>query len=254
VATDRAGVALALLAPWTAFAQAEHGGTPEHDTAAPLHEMRWGYESLTLVDELELAPMAPGAPVSLEAIGWYGGDKDRLWTRLEGEQATNAADGELEVHAMYGRLVTPWWDAVGGLRLQGQRKDGSGDLRGHVVLGVIGLAPLRFEVEPELFVSFDGDVSGRFRASYQFLLTQRWIVEPEAEVNAAVQEVARWGTGGGLNDVSAALRMRYELRRELGPYIGARWLARAGRTAELAQASGQPATEASLVAGVRLWR
>jgi copper resistance protein B len=254
VATDRAGVALALLAPWTAFAQAEDGATPEHDTAAPLHEMRWGYESLTLVDELEHAPMAPGAPVSLEAIGWYGGDENRLWTRLEGEQATSAADGELELHAMYGRLVGPWWDAVGGVRLQGQRSDGAGDVRGHVVLGLIGLAPLRFEVEPELFVSFGGDVSGRLRASYQFLVTQRWIVEPEAELNAAVQEVPEWGVGGGLNDVSTALRLRYEIRREFGPYFGVRWLARAGRTAELAHLSRQEATEASVVAGVRLWR
>jgi copper resistance protein B len=238
---------LPLMVPATALAEDPAIGDPRH-------EMSWGFESLTLLDELEVSPIVEGTPISVEAIGWYGGAKDRLWTRLEGEEQTSSLDGEVEAHLMYGRLVSAWWDAVAGVRLQGRWGEDEAFARPHLVVGLVGLAPLRFEAEPEVFVSFDGDISARLRGSYDLLITQRLVAEPEAELNFAAQKVPEWGIGNGLNDLSLELRIRYEIRRELGPYLGVVWLGRFGSTADLARAAGNRVRETTLVAGVRLWR
>jgi hypothetical protein len=53
-----------------------------------LEMMDWGRGSLILVDKAEYVLAAEGRPIELDAVGWYGGDYDRLWFRAEGEQLT----------------------------------------------------------------------------------------------------------------------------------------------------------------------
>jgi copper resistance protein B len=55
--------------------------------------------------------------------------------------------------------------------------------------------------------------------------------------------------GSGLSDIEAGLRLRYEIRRELAPYIGVHWVRRFGETADLAADD----SETRFVAGVRVW-
>lgn len=217
------------------------------------HMMSWQPTSLILVDELELAVGAEGRPVDLQALGWYGGAYNRLWFRAEGEQSTTTSDGYIEGHLYYGRLVSPFWDAVVGTRVDGQWGNG-GDARAHLAVGLIGLAPLRFEVSPTLFVSQKGDVSFRLRAEYALLVTQRIALDPEVEVNAAVQEAEKWNVGAGINDLELSARLRYIIVREFSPYVGILWVRRFGATADLAEQDGEPVSELAVVLGVRVWR
>ena len=215
--------------------------------------MSWGTGSLILFDKLEYAPQAAGRPVSLDAVGWYGGAYDRLWFRAEGEQLTTQSVGEAEAQLFYGRLITPYWDALAGVRVD-QRWGGESGTRVHLAAGLTGLAPLRFEFSPTLFLSQDGDLSARLEAEYQVLITQRLVAAPEIELNAALQDVPGWGLGRGLNDVELGLRLRYEIVREVAPYVGVSWLRRVGGTADWARAEGEAASETLIVVGVRLWR
>jgi len=64
--------------------------------------------SFILFDQLEYAPAPSEQPISLEATGWIGGDINRLWLRAEGEQSTLEREGETELEALYGRLITPF--------------------------------------------------------------------------------------------------------------------------------------------------
>ena len=122
------------------------------------------------------------------------------------------------------------------------------------MVGLEGLAPYFFEVEPALFVSYKGDVSARFTGSYDLLLTQRLVAQPRLETNVAVQRVEDWGVGAGLNDIELGLRLRYEIRREIAPYVGVNWTQRYGAAADFARAEGGSASEANVVFGIRLWR
>jgi copper resistance protein B len=141
---------------------------------------------------------------------------------------------------------------VGGRyqRVSDKRSDHS---RGFGVLGVQGLAPYWFNIEPALFISQDGDVSARLEAEYELLLTQRLIAQPRLEVNVAAQEVKKFGVGQGFNDVELGLRLRYEIRRQFAPYIGVSWTRLLGDTADLARQEGSQVDNLAFVVGVRIW-
>lgn len=217
------------------------------------HMMAWGTGSLILFDQLEYAPGGDGRPLSLDATGWYGGAKNRIWIRAEGEHLTSEGTGEGEVQLSYGRLVTAYFDALAGVRVDQQWGDAS-PTRAHFAAGLQGLAPLRFEFSPTLFVSQDGDLSARLEAEYQLLITQRLVATPEIELNAALQEVPEWGVGSGLNDYELGLRLRYEIKREFAPYVGLSWTRRVGGSADFAREEGEGVSEGVLVAGIRVWR
>lgn len=210
--------------------------------------------SLALLDLFEVAPAAEGVPARLEGFYRIGNDYARVWLKAEGEGLVAEAVGEAEAQALYSRLVSPYFEAQAGLRLDTEFGEGDVRARPQLAIGLEGLVPYWFEVEPALFVSYKGDLSARFEGSYDLLVTQRLVLQPEGEVNLALQEVEDWGVGSGLNDVEVGLRLRYEIRREVAPYIGVSWLNRFGGAADFARAEGERTSEALLVFGVRLWR
>jgi len=61
------------------------------------------------------------------------------------------------------------------------------------------------------------------------------------------------GIMSGLSDAQLALRLRYEIRREVAPYVGIAWIRRFGQTADLVRASGEDPNDLQVLAGVRIW-
>lgn len=210
--------------------------------------------SLLLLDRFEVAPAAGDVPVRLEGFYRVGTDFTRFYLAGEAEGLAAEREGEAEVQALYSRLVTAYFEARAGLRLDVAFGEEDVRTRPHLVLGLEGLAPYWFEVEPAVFVSAAGDVSARFEGSYDLLVTQRLVLQPDAEVNVALQEVEDWGVGSGVNDIEVGLRLRYEIVREVAPYVGVAWANRFGAAADFARAAGEPASETLFVFGIRLWR
>src|SRR3546814_11538529 len=89
--------------------------------------------------------------------------------------------------------------------------------RAYGVIGLQGLAPQFFEVDSAIFVSNKGDVSVRFEAEYELLITQRLVLQPSAELDMAVQEVSELGIGSGPSSIELGLRLRYEITRGFAP-------------------------------------
>ncbi|WP_217704266.1 copper resistance protein B [Piscinibacter koreensis] len=183
--------------------------------------------------------------------GWVGGDYNRLWAYAEGTKPYNSKLEGVDLQLLYGRLVAPFWDVQAGVRYAKPRPEAPG--RSYAVFGVQGMAPYRFEVQAAAFVSERGNVSARAELEYELLLTQRWVLQPRLATNIALQKVREQGIGRGLNDVEMGLRLRYEIRREFGPYVGASWQRSYGGTAQFARNRGEDIGGWSLVAGVRAW-
>ncbi len=217
------------------------------------HSMDWGRATFLLAEVLEYAPGAADRPVRYDLLGWTGGASNRLWAKAEGEHGTRSGSGRSEFQLLYGRLLTPWWDGQLGLKLDARYGEGRTRTRTSLAVGIQGLAPGWFEVEPTLFVSQDGDVSASLKASYDLLITQRLVLQPRLETSLAVQKVSKFGVGSGLNDADLGFRLRYEFRREIAPYVGVSWQRSFAGTAELARAAGEVTSERSLVAGMRVW-
>ncbi len=191
--------------------------------------------------------------LSWDVQGWLGTDYDKLWLKTEGDRRVSGrSGGEFELQLLYSRLIAPFWDLQIGARYDETYGRGPDASRFFAVIGFQGTAPYRFEMEPALFVSDQGDVSARLTTTRDVLLTQRLVIQPRVEINAAIQEVRKFGVGSGVNDFRLGLRLRYEFRRELAPYVGMSWVRRLGATESLASNAGDPIDELSFLAGVRL--
>ncbi len=185
--------------------------------------------------------------------GWRGTDYNKLWVKFEGDHEPTTSVGALELQTLYSHSVSAFWDVQLGGRYDRFYSPGLVNDRFLAVIGFQGLAPYWFDMEPALFVSDRGDVSARLTATYDLLFTQRLILQPRLEMNAALSAAPQFGVGKGLNDVQLGLRLRYEIRREFAPYIGMAWQRQFGATADLARAGGEAVSNVSLIAGLRWW-
>ena len=170
--------------------------------------------------------------VAWDGQAWYGGDYERVWIKTIGEYSEAEDKFEnAEIQLLYSRLLGYYWDLQGGVRFD----PAPSPERFYGVIGLQGLAPGYFEVDLQGFVSERGDLSARFEAEYDILITQRLVLQPKFETNVAAQRVRELGVGSGINDIELGLRLRYELAREFAPYVGVSWDRKVGQTARLAR-------------------
>jgi copper resistance protein B len=209
--------------------------------------------SFVLFDLLEYESNRGAGNLRWDMVGWRGTDYNRFWFKSEGRQSVGERTGEIELQALYGRLIAPYFDFQVGVRVDNRWRRGRNASRVLAVVGLQGLAQYRFEIEPALFISYKGDVSARLTATKDFLLTQKAILQGRFETNVAAQKVEKFGIGSGLNDVGLGLRLRYEIRREFAPYIGVSWSRSFGQTADFARREGEATNRLSIVGGARIW-
>ncbi len=180
---------------------------------------------------------------------WIGGDINRFTLKSEGEGTFGKPLEQAEVQALYSRALDPYWNLQAGVRYDFKPNPS----RTYATVGIEGLAPGWFEVEGALFLSDKGDVLGRAEGYYDQRITNWFVLQPRVEANFSAQDVPETGTGSGLTDLEAGLRLRYEGRREFAPYIGVSWERQFGDTARYARARGDSTGGFSFVAGVRTW-
>jgi copper resistance protein B len=181
-----------------------------------------------------------------EGEGWIGGDIDRFVFKTEGE--ANEDDVEsAEVQGLYSRAIGPYFDLQAGVRYDIEPSLN----RAYAVIGFEGVAPYWFETTGALFVSGEGELSGRLEGSYDARLTQRFILQPRAEINLSADDVAELGVGTGLTDLELGLRLRYDITRTFAPYVGVAYETKLGDTADYARDAGEEASDTRFVFGVR---
>lgn len=202
--------------------------------------------SSVMVDRAELQ-FSDGASVfHWEGESWIGGDINRFVFKTEGE--ANEDDVEsAEVQALYSRAIGPYFDLQAGVRYDIEPSPN----RAYAVIGFEGVAPYWFETTGAVFVSDEGELSARFEGSYDARLTQRFILQPSAEINVSAEDVPELGLGAGLTDIELGLRLRYDITRTFAPYIGVSYEAKLGDTADYARADGEDASDTRLVFGLR---
>lgn len=242
--------------PPGAFSSPAHAADTVFDPAAlaasreQLRRNQGGFRTQGLfVDRLE-AQFGNGADGYLwDLDAWYGGDIDKFWIKSEGEGAFNGALEDAEVQALWSHAIGPFFDLQAGVRYDLRPEPD----RGHLVLGVMGLAPNMFELDIASFLSDRGDLTGRIEAEYDQRITQKLILQPRVEFNLAAQDIPEIGVGAGLTSIEPGLRLRYAFVPEFAPYIGVEWQRQTGHTADFSRARGDDPDRFVFLAGVRLW-
>lgn len=240
-------LATLLLCGWAFGAAADPSVHAGMGDMGEMHEddpLLW----LVRAHEFELRDGRHGAELAWDAEAWLGHDLHKLWFKSEGARE----DGEFhepEMQLLYSRALAPFWDLQAGWR----RDTGPGPDRDWAALGIYGLAPYFFETDAALFVSPSGRVSFRVEAEYELLLTQRLILTPKLELTLHSEDDPRRGIGSGFSEIESGLRLRYEFRRELAPYLGLSWERRLGESGRLARRGGEPVDDLQAVLGLRFW-
>lgn len=229
------------------------GQTADKNWPSPVND--GATHTFVLADLLEYRPRGSSSDFRWDAEGWSGGDYNRLWFKSEGERNTAfKADYDADFQLLYGRLVSRYSDLQIGARVEAQSYQGRNVSRAHAVIGFQSLIPYRYEFEPALFISQNGDVSARLSFTRDHQLSQRWILQARLETNVAAQRVERFTTGSGLNNIELGARLRYEARREFAPYVGVSFDRSFFGTAEMVRAQGGDSSQVRFVVGIRFWK
>jgi len=238
--------AATAMALWAAPALAQSGdssvaapyGPPVEDEAVYTH---------VLVNQLE-GRFGSDSSFRWAGEGWTGTDMNRLWFKSEGE----VTDGRLEdgqQELFYDRPISTYFDLQAGVRTDIDAAPG----RTWAAFGIQGLAPYFFEVSATAYASSEGHYAAKFEGSYDLLLTQRLILQPQVEINVYSKAEPAREIGSGLSDIDAGLRLRYEFSRKFAPYIAVTYVGKFGGTADFARASGAQTDQVRFTFGVRTW-
>jgi copper resistance protein B len=202
-----------------------------------------------VADELEYRVQDGSDLLTWEGMAHLGNDDHAVALKTRGAyELDHDAFENAEFQLLYQRPVDDFFDLQAGIRH---------DIRPHpartfAVLGLTGLAPQWIEFDASTFLSERGYLSARLEVEYDILLTQRLILQPSAELALALSDDRETGVGAGLVSLEAGLRLRYEITRDVAPYVGVNWERRFGETARFVRAEGGDPNELAGVFGIRL--
>lgn len=204
--------------------------------------------SKVTVDKFERRATDGPDPLVFDADAWIGYDLQKFRLKTEVENMDGEIE-EAELQLLYSRAFSAFWDIQAGWR----RDIRPEPERDFLVLGFIGLAPYMVEIDTAVFLGESGQVGVRLDAEYEYMLTQRLVLAPEIEIDIYGKDDQDVGVGSGLSEMELGLRLRYEVRREIAPYVGVNWTKKFGSTADLATDEGEQTSDVQVVVGVRAW-
>jgi copper resistance protein B len=245
-----ASLAIVLALGVAATAHAQNPGTPQDDMAFTMPPvMDSGIYAHALLDQNEGRIGGGRNAYRWEGQAWVGTDYDKLWLKSEGFVLGKGGTDDGRHELLYDRAITTYIDLQAGVRTDWD----SGTGRTWAAFGVQGLAPLFFDYEATGYLSDEGHAAMRLAASYDLLITQRLILQPEIELNFYSKADPSRMVGAGLSDIDTGLRLRYEISRKFAPYIGIAYAGKFGQTAQMARQAGESAGALQFVIGIRSW-
>lgn len=216
--------------------------------AAMMDESRFRTTAL-MIERLEYRAHRGKDGYRIEGAAWTGGDIDRAVLALDAQGTFGEGAESVEIDAYWRHAIDPWFNLQLGAR-HDLRPDPE---RSYALLGIEGLLPYWIEAEGQLFVSNKGDVHLSATVSHAIRVTQRLVVEPEIELDIAIQDVPELRIGAGLDTLELSARARYELARNFAPYVGVAWERKLGGSADYARLGGEKPSAVSFVVGLRTW-
>ena len=186
--------------------------------------------------------------VAWDGDALIGTDELKFVLRSEGEFETKTDTLEsMETQARLQKPISTFFDAVAGVRVDTP----DGPDRVHGVLGVHGLAPQWFEIDADLFIS--KNPSFRFKAEYEALITNYWILTPSIEFDLPFADDHDIGIGAWGPKLEIGARLSYDLiDRAVSPYVGVHYERVFGETNDLKEAEGEEGDGLYLFAGLKL--
>jgi copper resistance protein B len=248
--------AAGLLAGQTAQAQTTPAGVPDQTRIAPF-EYAGGMQPVMdnsifthgVLDQAEGRWNGRSTQFRYDGQLWSGTDYNKLWIKSEGLVSSQGRFEDGIHEFLYDRAISTYFDLQAGVRVDLD----SGPARTWAAFGAQGLSLYFFDVEATAYASDRGRFAARLRGYYDLLITNRLVLQPEAELNFYTKSDRGRGTGSGLSDIDAGLRLRYEFSRKLAPYTGVSYTGRFGQAESFARQEGLKPHSVRFAFGLRTW-
>lgn len=184
------------------------------------------------------------------ADAFIGTDEFKLRWISKGEYSDEDNGYEqLENHLVGQIPVSKFFDVKAGFRFDTPE----GPNTSYALIGLSGLAPYWFEIDTNIYLSDNGDLSADLDAEYELLLTNRLILTASLDADIAFSEDKEIALGKGLRSTETGLRLRYDLfGRQFSPYIGVVQEQLWGDTASFIRQNGGESHDVLMVVGAKI--
>ncbi len=262
--------------PHTSDTHAHAGHGAQQDAAAELsggirdpHEYSGGYErntgpySMPVGEHMGMAGEATffglwvdrfetrqGDAEDFQEFAGYAwmGNSYQKWVLKSELEWRNSSIEESATELLYTRAVSPFWD----LQIGGRVDHGDFAHRKWFAVGMKGLAPYWFEVDATAYIGPSGHSAAHLEVEYDLLLGQRLFLQPKVGLDFYGDSDLEAGHGKGLSKSKMGVRLRYEINRQLAPYIGYERIHHHGEAADIFRVFNQH-RENQWLAGVHFW-
>ena len=171
-----------------------------------------------MLNHLEQSHNQGDTTVHWDLEAWLGRDMDKLWFKSDGERHA----GEIEQHRLqllYNRAIDVYWDLQIGIAHDSKPSPSENWL----ALALHGTAPYYIDSELELYLGKHGHSMLQLTFAQEWMITQRWALEPELDFTLNSKDAVEHGVGSGLSQGEFSLRLHYEISRKFAPYLGVSW-------------------------------
>jgi len=175
-----------------------------------------------MIDKLEVrdgeSPRSENSPVAWDVEAYLGKDLHKVWFNSEGEYKDSETEDH-ELRLFYSSALSAYWDGVIGWRYNETYES----RKSWLLLGVQGVAPYFIETEASFFIGENQQTGLRLEMEKELMLTQRWVLIPELEMDIYSKDDFENDIRSGISDFEVSARLAYTVRREFMPYVGVSW-------------------------------
>jgi copper resistance protein B len=254
-----------LLITNFAFAQHDHTrhATPTKNAAEKIQEIAPAHSMAShdmnddplltylKIDQLEWRD-AQDNEFAWNTEAWIGYNTNKLWLKTEGEKTADKTEHS-EIQLLYSRSISAFWDLQTGLRVDVEPQTKKRATNHWLALGFQGLAPYFIETDSTLFFGESGNIAWRLKLEQEWMLTQKLALVPKTELKFYGQNNRDYEQGSGLSETEIGLRLQYQIKRNIAPYIGLQTFKKHGNTAAYTRDKGEDTDDAQLAIGLHAW-
>lgn len=181
----------------------EHGGQIYQSTRLESRWLRNEDGDGTLKSELETR---------------IGADENKLFIKLHSDKAESHR-AETEAKVLYSRMISDFWDAQAGIQYRNDPNREVDENQLDAVVGFHGMAPYFFETDAYLYAGQDQQWRFSLETERDLLLTQKLILKPYLDVDVVFSDDSKYAQKTGLSRVETGLETRYEISKQIMPFI-----------------------------------
>ncbi|MCJ8163055.1 copper resistance protein B [Acinetobacter zhairhuonensis] len=147
-----------------------------------------------------------------------GTDENKLFIKLHSDKAESHR-AESEAKVLYSRMISDFWDAQAGVRYRNDPNRQVDENQLDAVVGLHGMAPYFFETDAYVYAGQDQQWSFSLETERDLLLTQKLILKPYLDLDIVFSDDSKYAKKTGLSSIASGLETRYEISKQIMPFI-----------------------------------